>query len=290
MSADDQAGRLARTGLETFAAVWDALRELDVRRAALLAELAAEERRLEAEVRYLVGAVQKAQGSAAPAGDPEALARPAGLQALAAEAEARLLAARTALQERRVRELLALQGEQEALRAHAEALVARAGEVRPALELEVARLGADHVIVQLRSPTDDEALLLLDRLAGRLPTRWGFLRDDTVHELGRTAALFYPDEGLTQEEAASEEDDAQAALDARPGRFSPVRGHLPIELESAPGLQARFVHRGPVLELQCRRGAGAFQTHVAREDAEHVTARLLVLKLARRLELELRFV
>lgn len=290
MSADDRAGRLARTGLETFAAVWDALRELDVRRAALLAEIAAEERRLEAEVRYLVGAVQKAQGLAPPAVDAEALTRPAGLQALAAEAEARLLAARAALQERRARELGALDEEQTALRAHAEALIARAGEVRPSLEVEVARLGPSHVIVQLRSPTDDEALLLLDRLAGRLPTRWGYLRDDTVHELGHAAPLFYPDEGLSPEEASTEEDAAQASLDERTGRFLPVRGHLPIALDGAPGLQARFVHRGPVLELQCRRAPGAFQTHVPREDAEHVTARLLLLKLSRRLELELRFV
>ena len=49
----------------------------------------------------------------------------------------------------------------------------------------------------LLAERDEDALLLLWVLQGRLATRWGFFSDDAVDDLQRGPSRLYPDVGLT---------------------------------------------------------------------------------------------
>ncbi len=288
------AGRLARAGLETFAAAYDAWLELKLARASAAAARAAEQARLEGEATYLVGAVEKARALRSPAaaapGTSEALARPADpLGAFAAEARARLDAAREALAARAADEEAGFAAREAELRGAIVSLADRAAAFAIPLELDVARLGGGaKVVVHLRQPSDDDAVRLLRLLHGTLPTRHGFLRDDAADEVGRPPPRFYPDEGLTGAELAPG-DDGEDALCERFETFLPVRGILPVRLPAAAPLRFRLAHRGPVLELEGRRPGEPWTHLLAHEDAELFTGHLLLLKLEGRVALDLRF-
>lgn len=295
VSSDPSGSALARAGQQTFAAAYDAWLVLKLERGAALRSRIEEAARLDGEAAYLVGSVEAARGlgaAGAAGASTDSLAPTATdpLAAYAASARSRLELATEELRARGQLEETEADQRDAALRARIEALADRAAtRYRPALSLEVARLGGgSQVIVHVRQPSDDDALLLLRLLHGKLPSRYGFLRDDATDELGQPAPRFYPDEGLVPAQLTPATPEAEDALYDLPGRFLPVRTVLPVSLPGQATPRFRLVHRGPVLELEGRT-TGPYEHRLPREVAELFTGHLLRLKLEGRLELSIAF-
>jgi hypothetical protein len=129
-------------------------------------------------------------------------------------------------------------------------------------------------------------VLLLRLLTGALPTRYGFLRDDSTEDARLAPAALYPEEGVGEDALRPDAPALEARLRAG-GAFLPVRGFLPLWVAGPDGEERlhRLLQRGPVLEMEVADGAG-FRSLLTREEAERCTGRLLRLQLEGRLHLE----
>ncbi|MBE2249234.1 MAG: hypothetical protein IAE78_06745 [Myxococcus sp.] len=262
---------------ETIEAAYAAWDELRAEAASLERSFADERRRLEQQGELLLGAVR----AVAPGAGPEALARRSGLEALGAEAERGLEAARAELDRRAD---LARSAIAEALEHVIETVTARvarqAAQARPLVELMVRVMPGDQRILHLRRPTPDAAVTLLFATSGRVPTRYGYLFDDSTDEALLAPPVLYPDEGVSDRRPKPAQ--LAALLSARAERW-PVKGMVPMLLGS--GLM-RWLERGAVMEAEVADGDG-FRNLLTRHEAEQLTGALLALKLDGRIELEL---
>jgi hypothetical protein len=208
------------------------------------------------------------------------------LTAFHAQAEAELEAATAALAQREAREEQAFAAQDAELRV---ALRRRAESHlqihRPRLALKAHPVGSDQVIVQAESPSEEDAVLLLEVLFQRLPTRWGFFSDDGVEDFRLGSARLYADEGVTEVFPADVELE-EKALRAR-SDFAPARLQIPIEVPGRSFPRYRLVHRGPVAEIESRREGQPYVQLIPREDSELLTGYLLSLKLLGLIQLEL---
>ncbi|MCA2977897.1 MAG: hypothetical protein INH41_15245 [Myxococcaceae bacterium] len=263
--------------IEAAYEAWDALRE---ERAVARSALGAERARLEEQGALLLGAVKAA---AAPPNAPgsAALVKTSELERLAEDAHRSWEVSRAALEGR------ACEAEAGFAAALAEVTAevvrrvrAQAALAPPRAGLMVRILPNERRILHLRRPSPDEAVLLLQAMSGRAPTRYGFLFDDSTDDALLAPPTLYPDEGVTRPRPRPAE--LMAELGPR-ATFWPVKGMLFLAL---PGLTMRWLSRGAVLEAEVADGEG-FRNLLTRDEAEQITGALLSLKLAGALELEL---
>jgi len=279
--------------LETLEAAYAAWTERRSERSALLAQAAAARAKLEVEGRFLVGAARAAAGSAGPTLPAEAargngLAAAGALAGLVVEAEARVAATRAAFEQDHARALAAADAACAELAEAVGERVRRYALAAPLpVQLWLRPVGTDRAIVHLARPSLDGAVLLFFLLTGAIPSRQGFLSDESTEDLALGAPPLYPDEGVPPPEVRPTPE-ALASRLAAGGPVLPVRGFIPLWLngpEGAPGL-FRFLQRGPVLELEQLRD-GAFHAVLPLEQAERVAGLLLRLRVEGRLQLEI---
>ena len=156
---------------------------------------------------------------------------------------------------------------------------------KPRVALTVHPVGPAHALVEVASPSDEDAVLLLRLLRQALPTRWGFLGDDAVDDLARGPAHFYADEGLA--ELWPPDADAEDAVLFADGVFLPVRGQLPFALPDRAFPRFKLVNHGRTAQIEARREGEPYAHLVRREDCELLSGYLLRLELSGHVSLAL---
>ncbi len=275
-------GALARVrAVETLEHAFGVWVELRAAEAAARRRWEDERKALRDQGELLLGAVRVA-GQVAPGGAPAERAGLA-LDGFLVEARGKLEAATAALEAQITR---ARREFDEALLAVREEITARVARhralLKPVFRLSVRTLAGDRRILHARRLGEDEAIMALDVLAGRLPSRYGFLFDDATDELSAPPPVLYAEEGVRAEEVRL----SGAPLVATLGRLEgvwPVKGMLPMP---TPFGFARWLQRGAVMEAELADGE-SFRNVLTREEAEQLTGLLLAHKLAGRLEFEL---
>lgn len=273
--------------IETLEAAYDAWLEVKLEHAASRLRFQEEHERLAQQGAFLVGAVRAA---GVEASDSPALVQAGAspLDGFLREAEAKVT---------RAREVLAKQQEesetffQDALleaRTTIRDRVRRYQEgTRPTLELVLHRVGATRTILHARRVAEDDAVLLCFLFTGRIPTRYGFLFDDSTEDVSLPPAPLYADEGVASAEVRPD----AASLEARlrgPGDALPLKSFLPVFVPRPGGGEDffRLLQRGPVMEVELAEGS-TFRNVLAREEAERFAGHLLRLKLEGRIELDI---
>lgn len=280
--------RRART-LETLEGAYAAWAELKLELAAARVRFADERRRLEEQGRFLLNSLKAAgEVPGEPAADATALVQGDALADYVRTAESELRGRTDALEAARVQmEDTFAQAERE-LKAELAARVERfVGKVRPRLRLLVRPLGAGKRILHLERLDDDAAAILTHLLSGTLPTRYGFLRDDSTEDVALAPPPLYAEEGVAAEAVRPTASELAARFET-PGGFVPVKGFVPARLPRPDGQAAfyRLLMRGPVLEVERIDGEG-FSPVLTQDEAERLAGHLVRLKLAGKIELEI---
>ncbi|MFO0599329.1 MAG: hypothetical protein U0228_28740 [Myxococcaceae bacterium] len=276
-SAGAKALSLARS-VETLEPLYTAWRELQAAWAQARARWKSEAQRLDDQGSLLLGAMKAAFEAGAPApADSHALGP---VPAMVAEAEAKLAQVRAEYAAAVARADAGFSAEVERVRSELVARVARHASGHLVKFELVARHAGERRILHLKKLGDDDAVLALHRLSGRAPSRYGYLADDSLDELGATPASLYPDEGVTEVRPTAP---ALAAVLAERKTMWPVKGHLPMLVG---GKLLRWVTRGPVLEAELAEGDG-FRNVLTRQEAEQITGSFLALKLGGAIDFEL---
>ncbi|WP_308809639.1 hypothetical protein [Archangium lansingense] len=287
-------GALARVrGLETLEPAYDAWLELRRAYAASHARFQEERERLEQQGSFLVGAVRAASQERAASAEPAPAAEPAlapvdaPMRDFLRQAEEKLTRARETLAKDEAESEARYQAAFEEIRSTLRDRVRRylAGSP-PRLRLLLRKVGATRAILHLERVSGDAPVLLLYLFAGRIPSRHGFLFDDSTEDVSLSPAPFYPEEGVVPGEVRPE----APALVARvlaPGEVLPVKGFLPVFVPRPEGGEDffRLLQRGPVMEVEVAEGPG-FRGVLTREESERFAGHLLRLKLEGKLELE----
>ena len=277
--------------IETLEDAYEAWLELKLEHAAQAQKHASERKQLADQGEFLVGAVRAAS---ATLGQPVSsfgvglVHRDAGLDGFLKSAEAKLLAAREDLERQSCEAEAAYAAAFASIRSEIRGRVERfLAAVKPRLALMVRHLGPEQRIVHLSRVKGDEAVLLLFLLCGRIPSRYGFLFDDSTDDAQLAPPTLYPEEGVSPAEVRPA---PQALLDLvrAEAQALPVKGFLPV-LVARPGGGEEFyrlLQRGPVMEVEKAEG-GAFRNILTRAEAEAFAGHLLRLKLEGRITLEL---
>jgi hypothetical protein len=279
--------------LETLESGYEAWLELKLEHAAFRARVGEERARLDQQGSFLLGAVRAA--GLAPAPKPTESGAETGLVPPAAQAgdflrdaEAKLAVAREALARREAEEEARYSEAFAELRATLRDRARRYLEASPPrLTLLLRRVGAERSILHLERLSGDTPVLLCFLLTGRIPTRHGFLLDDSTEDVALPPAPLYPEEGVAPAEVRPD----AAGLEARvrgAGEVVPLKGFLPVFVPRVGGGEDffRLLQRGAVLEVEVAEGA-AFRNILTREEAERFAGHLLRLKLEGRIDLEL---
>jgi len=277
------------SSLETLEAVYAAWAGRREERRALLERAAVERSRLEVEGRFLVGAARAASGARpGPTSDGEgALVSPGSLDALVREAEARVAATREAFEQAHAQALAAADAAcAELAQATAERVRRHALAAPLPVKLWLRPVGGGRAVVHLERPSPDAAVLLFFLLTGAIPSRHGYLYDESTEDLSLGPPPLYPDEGISPAELRPTAEALGQRLRVG-GSVLPVRGFIPVVLETEAGVRDlfRFLQRGPVLELE-HLVDGAFQSVLPLGQAERVAGLLLRLRVEGRLQLE----
>ena len=246
ITVGDAASALA-TRPETIEAAYDAWDELRAEAATLKASFAAEHQRLDQQGELLLGAVREAT----PEGTGSSLVRRSGMQTLGDDARRSLDSARADLERRAAQAQTAIAAAIEHVVAELRSRVKRqAAQAKPLVELMVRVLPGDKRILHVRRPSPDSAVTLLFATSGRVPTRYGYLFDDSTDEALLAPPVLYPDDAVTDRRPKP----AQLAslLSSRPDAW-PVKGMVPMLLPS--GL-VRWLERGAVMEAEVADGDG----------------------------------
>ncbi len=277
---------LARArSFETLESAYAAWLELKLEHAAASRQLADERRRLEDQGAFLVGAV-KAAGDAPEAPARGALAKRGGLDRFQREAEAKLVEARHALEQRQQELERTYSRALDEARALVRERVERfAQKLKPKLTLMPRPLAGGRRILHLARPSADEAVLVFFVLTGSVPSRYGYLFDDATDDLSTQPPVLYAEEGVTQTRPSPRE---LKALVTQRREVMPVKGVIPALVPSPGGEADLFVlrQRGPVMEVELA-AEDALRSVLSADEAERFAGHLLRLKLEGRLELAL---
>ncbi|XHF15085.1 hypothetical protein NR798_31405 [Archangium gephyra] len=287
-------GALARVrSLETLEPAYDAWLELRRAYGAAQARFQEERERLEQQGSFLVGAVRAASQEraasvdAAPAAEPALAPVDGPMRDFLRQAEEKLTRAREALAQDEAESEARYQAAFEEIRATVKDRVRRylAGSP-PRLRLLLRKVGATRSILHVERVGGDAPVLLLYLFAGRIPSRHGFLFDDSTEDVALAPAPLYPEEGVAPGEVRPEAPALVARVRA-PGEVLPVKGFLPVFVPRPEGGEDffRLLQRGPVMEVEVAEGPG-FRGVLTREESERFAGHLLRLKLEGRLELE----
>lgn len=273
-----QALSVAR-GVETLEAAYTAWRELIDAHVRARQRWADERKRLEEQGALLLGAIRAASPVA---GSVDALAKTTSLEAFVLDAKKKLEDAQQSLESRAKEADRAFDVELARLRAELVARVTRqAAKLRPLFKLAVRTLGEDRRVLHAHRLGEDESVVALFALTGRIPSRYGFLSDDSTEDLSAVPPVLYADEGVT--DVRPKASLVGSLLESR-AEVWPVKGSLPTQLPG--GAWMRWVARGVVLEAEVQDGE-VFRNQLTRDEAERITGLLLANKLAGKLELEL---
>jgi hypothetical protein len=272
-------------GLETLETAYEAWLELKLEHAAARLRFKEERERLDQQGSFLVGAVRAAGVESKPGSAPNLL--PAGADSFLRGAEARLSQAREEVARKEADSEAFYQQVFDEIRATLTDRVRRYLEAsRPSLKLLLRKVGATRSILHVARVSSDESVLLCFLFTRRIPSRYGFLFDDSTDEVSLPPAPLYPDEGVDSHGIRPD----AAALAARigsPGGALPLKGFLPVFIPRPEGGEDffRLLQRGPVMEVEVAEGPG-FRSILTREESERFAGHLLRLKLEGRLELE----
>jgi hypothetical protein len=285
--SEGTAGALARLrSLETLETSYEAWLELKQEHGAARLRFKEERERLDQQGSFLVGAVRAAGVEPKPGAEPGLM--PAGAESFLRGAEARLSQAREELARREADSEASYQKAFEEIRATIADRVRRYLEAsRPRLQLLLRKVGATRSILHVARVGGDEAVLLCFLFTGRIPSRYGFLVDDSTEDVSLPPAPLYPDEGVDPRDIRPDATALEARLGA-PGRVLPLKGFLPIFVPRPAGGEDffRMLQRGPVLEVEVADGA-TFRNILSREESERFAGHLLRLKLEEKIELEI---
>lgn len=279
---------LARLSIiETLEEAYDAWGELREEHAAVRARYVEERARLEREGAFLLGAV-KAAGYAGAGPSTAALAQRDGLSKLVAEAEEKLSRARAALEDEIAAQEQAYARAFERVKAEIAARVKRYAEgVKLNLKLYIRPLGATRNILHLDRLSPDEAILLLHSLHGAIPTRHGFLFDDSTDDVSQPPPPLYADEGIGEKQTRPGAVELRARMEA--GKTAlPLKGFIPVFVPNPAGKPDffRLLQRGAVMEVEVQEG-DSFRNMLSRDEAERFAGHMLRLKLSGKAELEI---
>lgn len=161
---------------------------------------------------------------------------------------------------------------------------------QPMLRLEVARLAGGRCIVHMHRPSDEEAVVLCRLLAGRPPSRYDFLRDDSIETVDGPVHLAVREHGVDPEEITRGGAEAGEALVRDTNRrLLPIRAHLPVVVPGMDWPRMRLMTRGPVLELEVRTQGGDYNHLVTEEHCELFTGYLVSLRAREMLDVDIQF-
>ncbi len=193
---------------ETLEAAYTAWAELEAERSALVKTFAAEAEQLEQQGSLFLGAVNAVGPSQASSDQPAALVRQSNLEQLATEARKRLEASKVDLDQRVQREQQRLTEAIAVTVAEVRARVARRlAHARPSIELMVRVLQGDRRILHVRRLTPDDAVTLVFASSGRIPSRYGFLFDDSTDDATLPPPTLYGEPGIAPRGVAHQGDD-----------------------------------------------------------------------------------
>ena len=264
--------QLARS--ETIENAYELWAELKVEHASFEEAIAEQRKLIEGQGEFLVGTVKAAHAGSSEEGLATADAFLGDARAKLERARGELDAAATAGRAQWVvlfRDIVA-----EVARRVDASLV----HAKPALTLLVRTLAGDRRILHLQRVSPDDSVRLLRLLTGKLPTRYGFLFDDSTDDQNQPLPTLYAEDA-----APDQRPDAvvMQALMRREGETLPVKAVLPLQVGEK---LVRFVARGPVLEAELADGL-AFRNVLSSQEAETIAGALLRLKLQNKLQLEL---
>jgi hypothetical protein len=301
MKASGIAGRAAADAaltqlhlVETIEQAYEAWTELKLQHAAMRARSSEELRKVEQQGSFLVGAVRAAAQAPDGAGEgTAALTKPGTdplpLDAFLGEAEERLARARSDLQAGLREEESHFADAFAKIQDEVLQRVQRTLEkVRPLVRVRLRSIGQSRTMLHVDRVRPDDAVLLLNVLSGRIPSRYGYLFDDSTDDVALAPPPLYPDEGI---DASQTRPSAEALRElARSERkVLPAKGFIPVFVAnpSAAGGEDffRLLQRGPVMEVELQEGA-QFRNLLSREEGERFAGHLLRLKLQGRIELE----
>ncbi len=271
---------LRARSVETLEVAYGAWAELQDAHRAARRRWEEERKRLSEQGSLLLGAVKAA--GVAPGTGEAGLAKTHALDAFLTQAKEKLAAAQLQLEERARSAEQAFVNELKKVREELMARIARqAATVRPVFKLMIRVLAGERRILHAHRLGGDESVIALFALSGRIPSRYGFLFDDSTEDAMATPPVLYADEGV------SELRPRVSALSATLSGLNevwPVKGMLPMALPDGSWL--RWISRGAVLEAEVQDGDG-FRNVLTHTEAERITGLLLSHKLAGKLELEL---
>ncbi len=278
--------------IESIEQAYEAWAELRLEHAAFRARAAEELRKIEHQGSFLVGAVRAAAQADVGAGEGEgtaALTTPGSdpLGAFLGEAEAKLTRAREALASELREEEAQFAAAFATVKDETLQRIRRTLEkVRPLLRVRLRSISASRTMLHVDRVGPDEAVLVLYVLSGRIPSRYGYLFDDSTEDVSLAPPPLYPDEGIGASETRPSVNGLRER--ARSERtVLPVKGFVPVFTANPRGGEDffRLLQRGPVMEVELQQDA-QFRSLLSREEGERFAGHLLRLKLQGRIELE----
>lgn len=279
---------------ESLQALFSAWLELRLQRAQVLAQNARELDQLDQRAQLVLKAVEAARNLPEAAVAPKKRTKrskasklpalPDGLAEFHRQAEAELANARKDLRQRMEAEARETTKLEARVR---RALLARADQHlaihKPRIQLTVHPVGKAQALLEVAAFGDEDAVLLMRLLSGKLPTRWGFFADDAVEDLARGPARLYPDEGNAELWPAHAE--AEDAILFPGGDFVPARQQIPFAIAARAFPRFKLVHHGLIAQVEARHDGEPYSHLLRREDGELLAGYLLRLRVAGKLEL-----
>ncbi|WP_341868209.1 hypothetical protein [Corallococcus sicarius] len=272
--------------LETLESTYDAWAELKRDHAASLIQFREEQARLAQQGSFLLGAVRAAgmdPGSNTPGLQPQGAASD-----FLRDAEAKLARARDAVTQREAESEARYQAAFTEVRTTLLDRVRRyLASSQPHLTLLLRRVGAERSILHVARVGPDEAVLLCYLLTQRVPSRYGFLFDDSTEDLALAPAPLYPEESIPADAVRPDAQGLLRVIDASVDVL-PLKGFVPLRVPRPGGGEDffRLLQRGAVMEVELAEGPD-FRSILTREEAERFAGHLLRLKLEGRLGLDI---
>ncbi len=270
---------------ETLEAAYEAWQELREHHRAALTRLGEERRKLQEQGEFVLGAVRAARDASGPQGTGNGhaiVAAGSPLDDYLNESSRKLEQAKRELEA--AAEASAAKWEEQfaKIRGEVRARVQRQLQlVKPRLSLRVRALAGDKRILHVDRPGPDEAVLLCFLFTGRLPSRYGYLFDDSTDDLRESPPTLYAEEGVLPAHVRPDAHALEQLLDSKT-EVLPLKGMLPMRLPTL----LRLIERGPVMEAELADGVG-FRNVLARDEAERIAGHLLKMKLEGWIQLEL---
>ncbi|RKH86384.1 hypothetical protein D7Y21_21130 [Corallococcus sp. AB045] len=272
--------------LETLESAYDAWAELKRGHAASVIQFREEQARLTQQGSFLLGAVRAAgmdSGSATPGLQPQGAASD-----FLRDAESRLARARDAVSQREAESEARYQAAFTEVRTTLLDRVQRyLQRSQPHLTLLLRRVGAERSILHVARVQPDEAVLLCYLLTQRVPSRYGFLFDDSTEDLSLPPAPLYAEESVASDAVRPDAPGLLRVIDASTD-VVPLKGFIPLRVPRPGGGEDffRLLQRGAVMEVEIADGPD-FRSILTREESERFAGHLLRLKLEERIGLDI---